>query len=103
MEARAAPCHYSAAASAHCLVVIPTYNEADNVEGIVRAAAAELQQAAPGGHQILVVDDSSPDGTGEIAESSRRTRGSRCFIAREDGLGHAYLAGSKRARRRGRW
>ena len=49
-------------------VVIPTYNEADNVEPIVRATIAELQMIAPGDHRVLIVDDNSPDGTGAIAD-----------------------------------
>ena len=49
-------------------LVIPTYNEADNIEGILRASAAELDRIAPGDYRILVVDDSSPDGTGALAE-----------------------------------
>ena len=49
-------------------VVIPTYNEAANIEGIVRATAAELERLAPDAHRILIVDDNSPDGTGEIAD-----------------------------------
>ena len=49
-------------------LVIPTYNEAENIERIVRAAATELARVSPGTHRILVVDDSSPDGTGDIAD-----------------------------------
>jgi len=48
-------------------VVLPTYNEAENIEAIVRAALMRLQASVPE-HHILVVDDGSPDGTGEIAE-----------------------------------
>jgi dolichol-phosphate mannosyltransferase len=80
-------------------VVIPTYNEAANVERIVRATANELQRVAGSEFRILVVDDGSPDGTGEIADRladelevvevlHRRTK---------DGLGQAYLAGFDRA------
>ena len=54
-------------------VVIPTYNEAENIEGIVRAAAAELERVAPDDHRILIVDDNSPDGTGR----DRRSAGGR--------------------------
>ena len=46
----------------------PTYNEAGNIERVVRAAAAQLEQLAPGDWRVLVVDDASPDGTGQIAE-----------------------------------
>ena len=47
---------------------LPTYNEAGNIEGIVRATAPELERAAPGDWGLLVVDDASPDGTGELAD-----------------------------------
>jgi dolichol-phosphate mannosyltransferase len=76
-------------------VVIPTYNEADNVEGIVRAAAAELERLVPGGYRILVVDDASPDGTGELADALALQMPEVEVLHREakTGLGHAYLAG----------
>jgi dolichol-phosphate mannosyltransferase len=80
-------------------VVIPTYNEADNLEGIVRAAAAELEQVVPGDFRILVVDDGSPDGTGEIADSLTSQLAALEVLHRrvKSGLGHAYLAGFARA------
>ena len=71
MEARACrPGDYAASAmSATVWLVIPTYNEAENLPDIVRAAAAELEHAVPGDHRILIVDDNSPDGTGAIADA----------------------------------
>ena len=54
---------------ARAWVVIPTYNEAANVERIVREADSELERIMPGEHRILVVDDNSPDGTGAIADA----------------------------------
>jgi dolichol-phosphate mannosyltransferase len=80
-------------------VVIPTYNEAANAEGIVRAAVRELQQLVPGGYHILVVDDASPDGTGEIADALARELDEVEVLHRsaKTGLGHAYLAGFARA------
>ena len=80
-------------------VVIPTYNEAPNVERIVRASALELSAAAPGQHRILVVDDNSPDGTGAIADSLAAELDDVEVLHREakNGLGHAYLAGFDRA------
>ncbi len=76
-------------------VVIPTYNEADNVEPIVAAVLA----AAPAGTGILVVDDASPDGTGAIAD--RLAAGDeRIAVLHRDakqGLGPAYIAGFGRA------
>jgi dolichol-phosphate mannosyltransferase len=80
-------------------VVIPTYNEAANIDSIVRAADAELERAASGEHRILVVDDSSPDGTGAIAESLSEELGTVEVLHRpgKSGLGRAYLAGFRHA------
>lgn len=76
-------------------VVIPTYNEAANIEGIVRATATELERLVPGSHRILIVDDSSPDGTGAIADGLARDQPQVEVLHRpvKTGLGHAYLAG----------
>jgi dolichol-phosphate mannosyltransferase len=76
-------------------VVIPTYNEAENVEGIVRATVAELGRVAPNGGRILVVDDNSPDGTGAIADQMAESYAQVEVLHRQakTGLGHAYLAG----------
>ncbi len=76
-------------------VVIPTYNEADNVEPIVRAVAAELDIVAPDDYRVLIVDDGSPDGTGEIADRLAAELVAVEVLHRpgKDGLGHAYLAG----------
>jgi dolichol-phosphate mannosyltransferase len=80
-------------------VVIPTYNEAANIEGIVRATVAELDRVAPGGYRILVVDDNSPDGTGKIADrlAAAQPQVEVMHRAAKTGLGHAYLAGFARA------
>jgi dolichol-phosphate mannosyltransferase len=76
-------------------VVIPTYNEAPNVERIVRAAVAELDRLVPGDYRILVVDDNSPDGTGAIADRLAQELAGVEVLHRpiKSGLGHAYLAG----------
>ncbi len=76
-------------------VVMPTYNEAANVDGIVRATMAELERLIPDGHRILVVDDDSPDGTGAIADALAEELAGVEVLHRavKDGLGHAYLAG----------
>ncbi|HZU60876.1 MAG TPA: polyprenol monophosphomannose synthase [Solirubrobacteraceae bacterium] len=80
-------------------VVMPTYNEAANLDGIVRATVAELERLAPRDHALLVVDDSSPDGTGDIAEALSRELPSVRVLHRaaKEGLGQAYLAGFARA------
>ena len=76
-------------------LVLPTYDEAENVEGILRAADAVLRDCAPDGHRILVVDDGSPDGTGQIAERIAAELGTVSVLHRTErsGLGPAYLAG----------
>ena len=60
-------------------LIIPTYNEASNLERIVRASLVELERCVPGDHRVLVVDDNSPDGTGAIgdalAKGARHGRG----------------------------
>jgi dolichol-phosphate mannosyltransferase len=80
-------------------VVIPTYNEAANIEGLVRAALSELERVAPGAHHILIVDDNSPDGTGRIADQLAEQHPQVEVLHRpvKTGLGHAYLAGFRRA------
>jgi dolichol-phosphate mannosyltransferase len=83
-------------------LVLPTYNEAENVEQIVRAALPHLALAAPE-HHILIVDDSSPDGTGEIADRLAEEFDEVEVLHRplKQGLGRAYLAGFTRALARG--
>ena len=78
---------------------MPTYNEAENIEAILRAAAAELERVAPGQHRILVVDDSSPDGTGQLADAIARELETVEVLHRsaKTGLGRAYLAGFSEA------
>jgi dolichol-phosphate mannosyltransferase len=76
-------------------LILPTFNEAENIEAIVRAADAVLAAAAPEGHRILVVDDSSPDGTGELADRLAAELDAVEVLHRtqRQGLGPAYLAG----------
>jgi dolichol-phosphate mannosyltransferase len=82
-------------------VVIPTYNEAENIDGVVRAAAAALERVAADGYRILIVDDNSPDGTGQIADrlAAAQPEVEVLHRATKTGLGHAYLAGFARALR----
>jgi dolichol-phosphate mannosyltransferase len=76
-------------------LILPTYNEAENLDPLVRAVLPVLAHAAPGGHRILIVDDASPDGTGELADRLAEEHDAVQVLHRErkDGLGQAYLAG----------
>jgi dolichol-phosphate mannosyltransferase len=80
-------------------VVLPTFNEAENLEGIVAAVVAVLEQAAPDGFRVLIVDDDSPDGTGAIADTLAAGHASIEVLHRSEreGLGPAYIAGFRRA------
>src|SRR3954465_9301123 len=73
-------------------VCLPTYNERENVERMVRA----LHDL---GVHVLVIDDNSPDGTGEIADALAAELDSVSVLhrPRKEGLGPAYLAGFRRA------
>ena len=75
------------------LVIIPTYNEKENIESIVNTVLA-----FDTGYHILVVDDNSPDGTGDIVEKMRLEEKERLHILHrkeKNGLGPAYIAGFK--------
>jgi dolichol-phosphate mannosyltransferase len=76
-------------------LVLPTYNEVDNLEGIVCAARERL----PSPRVVLVVDDGSPDGTGELADRLGDRHGDVEVLhrPRKEGLGPAYVAGFERA------
>jgi dolichol-phosphate mannosyltransferase len=76
-------------------LILPTFDEAPNIDAIVRAAHGVLTAAAPEGFVILVVDDSSPDGTGELADrlSEELPEVRVLHRAVREGLGPAYLAG----------
>jgi dolichol-phosphate mannosyltransferase len=76
-------------------LVIPTFNEAANVEAIVAAALEQL----PPTRRLLVVDDSSPDGTGRIADRIAQGREDVAVLHRpaKRGLGPAYVAGFREA------
>jgi dolichol-phosphate mannosyltransferase len=79
-----------AAADERVLIVIPTYNEAENLPKIIPAAHEVLPQA-----HVLVVDDGSPDGTGRLADelSARDPRVHVLHRTGKGGLGTAYIAG----------
>jgi dolichol-phosphate mannosyltransferase len=81
-------------------LIVPTYQEAENVEQIVARAQAVLREAAPGGFRILIVDDRSSDGTGEIADRLAAEFPQEVAVLHRDGprgLGSAYLAGFEQA------
>jgi dolichol-phosphate mannosyltransferase len=71
--------------------VVPTYNERENIEPMVRALTTNVS--------VLVVDDNSPDGTGELADRLAAELPSVAVLHRErkEGLGPAYVAGFRRA------
>jgi dolichol-phosphate mannosyltransferase len=76
-------------------VCLPTYNERENLEEILRALGVVLRD----GDRVLVVDDNSPDGTGELADGVASELAFVDVLHRErkEGLGPAYLAGFRRA------
>jgi dolichol-phosphate mannosyltransferase len=76
-------------------LVLPTYNEAENLEDFVEAVRAMLPASA----RIRVVDDNSPDGTGEIADRLAAQHEQVSVLHRQlkEGLGPAYIAGFRHA------
>ncbi len=76
-------------------ICLPTYNELENLEAMLTALARVLRE----GDRVLVIDDASPDGTGELAD---RLAAEHPFVsvlhrAAKEGLGPAYIAGFRRA------
>jgi dolichol-phosphate mannosyltransferase len=81
-------------------IVIPTYNEVENLRPLVAAVQAALRSGVPELHStILIVDDGSPDGTGELADRIAGRHSDVCVLHRpaKAGLGTAYVAGFRRA------
>jgi dolichol-phosphate mannosyltransferase len=76
-------------------LVLPTYEEATNIERLVEQARAKL----PGSARVLIVDDNSADGTGEIADRLAADGEGVDVLHRpaKEGLGPAYIAGFRRA------
>jgi dolichol-phosphate mannosyltransferase len=73
------------------LVIIPTYNEKENIQAIIQAVFA-----LPEGFEVLVVDDNSPDGTGTIVQNLQKQHPDALHLLQrqgKSGLGTAYLAG----------
>ena len=80
------------------LVIIPTYNEAENI----RLIAGRLRRAVPEA-DLLIADDNSPDGTGALADelAARDPKVQVLHRAGKEGLGAAYVAGFAWAQERG--
>ena len=80
------------------LVIVPTYNERDNIEMIVERLFAAVPEA-----HLLIVDDASPDGTGKIADAMSADDPRVDVLHRygKAGLGAAYIAGFTWGRERG--
>ena len=77
--------------TANPLVIIPTYNEAENIGSVIGQVLC-----LPIAFDVLVVDDGSPDGTGDLVEALRKSHPNRISILRrkgKQGLGTAYIAG----------
>lgn len=76
------------------LVLLPTYNEADNLRALTRAIFAAAPEV-----EVMVLDDASPDGTGELADAlaKREPRLHVVHRPRKEGLGAAYVDGFRRA------
>ncbi|MDR0954242.1 MAG: polyprenol monophosphomannose synthase [Rikenellaceae bacterium] len=77
------------------IVLIPTYNEKENIEEMVRKV-----MSLAGGFDVLVIDDASPDGTAQIVEGLQAEFPERLLLlkrAGKEGLGTAYIAGFRRA------
>ncbi len=75
-------------------LILPTYNEAENIEALVRAVLPQLASTGLP-HTVLIVDDGSPDGTGAIADRLAEELEPVQVLhrSRKEGLGRAYLAG----------
>ena len=75
------------------LVIIPTYNELENIQNIIEAVLS-----LPDNLHVLIVDDNSPDGTAEIVKSLQKKYDGKLFIEErkgKQGLGTAYIHGFK--------
>src|SRR5436305_2343403 len=81
-------------AAMQATVLVPTYNESANLEPMLRALQGVLRE----GDRVLVIDDNSPDGTGELADRLAQELPFVGVLHREtkEGLGPAYIAGFRR-------
>ncbi len=80
-----------------CLVIIPTYNEIENIEAIIHKVLSLTDAALPEGFDLLIVDDGSPDGTGQrVKEIQANGAADQVHLLERRGklgLGTAYIAG----------
>ena len=75
------------------LIIIPTYNEAENIEAVIKKII-DLEDK----NDVLVIDDNSPDGTSKIVENQKNIHNNRVFLIKREkksGLGSAYRSGFK--------
>jgi len=77
------------------LVIIPTYNEADNILKIIPEVLKNI--TSENDYNVLVVDDNSPDGTAELVDNMKDSKVNILKREKKSGLGTAYLAGFKYA------
>lgn len=84
---------YNVVDMTECIVIIPTYNEKENIENIIRAVIKQRVR-----FDILVIDDGSPDGTADIVKTLQQEFTGRIFLIErqgKQGLGTAYICGFK--------
>jgi dolichol-phosphate mannosyltransferase len=80
-------------------IIIPTYNEAENIEPLLKALFEEFKKIDEEMH-VLVVDDSSPDGTAKVVKRYTRRKNVHLLVRKhKEGLGKAYMAGFQWAKR----
>lgn len=81
------------------VIIIPTYNEAENIGGLIDQLQEVFTKVSDWEMAILVVDDSSPDGTGKIVlQKAKKYKGIHLFVNKQKkGLGAAYIKGMKYA------
>src|SRR5262245_47175336 len=82
------------------LVILPTYNEADNIEEVVSAIISLVTDDI----SVLIVDDASPDGTGDLADNLAERFTGKVFVLHRptrSGLGSAYLDGFRFGQQKG--
>lgn len=77
------------------VIILPTYNEKENIAGLVQ----EIFSIGINDLKIIIVDDNSPDGTGQIADKlvAENSRISVLHRPKKEGLGKAYMAGFRKA------